>query len=245
PDAGPDTLLCSSGGINLSVAANAGDIISWVPGDGLSCTDCANPVAEPGETTTYQVTITNAQGCVGIDFVTIYVDEVPGGVIPEEPLVFCPGSPFSLCLPEENQYLWISPIGFIQTGNCLKFPYTSPSIAGQYTLRVELPNGCRITESIELIVGPGCNSFAAPAPSTGTASMLRVFPNPASNHIQIRTSMTGLKQFTLRAMDGRTISQFKQESDAFEFGLQGISSGSYILEMIGESGVEQQILSVH
>jgi len=57
--------------------------------------------------------------------------------------------------------------------------------------------------------------------------------------------MTGLKQFTLRAMDGRTISQFKQESDAFEFGLQGISSGSYILEMIGESGVEQQILSVH
>lgn len=40
------------------------DTYFWEPSQGLSCTDCDDPVATPLETTTYTVTITDENGCV-------------------------------------------------------------------------------------------------------------------------------------------------------------------------------------
>ena len=37
--------------------------VSWSPPDGLSCTDCLNPIASPSESTTYQITISTPDGC--------------------------------------------------------------------------------------------------------------------------------------------------------------------------------------
>jgi len=37
--------------------------ISWSPTEGLSCTDCPNPIAAPTENTTYQVAVTSVEGC--------------------------------------------------------------------------------------------------------------------------------------------------------------------------------------
>ncbi len=37
--------------------------IEWTPGTGLSCDDCLNPVASPLETTTYQLTMIDKNGC--------------------------------------------------------------------------------------------------------------------------------------------------------------------------------------
>ncbi|MEM1319890.1 MAG: gliding motility-associated C-terminal domain-containing protein [Bacteroidota bacterium] len=45
----------------------------WSPADGLSCTDCRNPVAQPTNTTTYQVIVTDEDGCTATDEVTITV----------------------------------------------------------------------------------------------------------------------------------------------------------------------------
>lgn len=247
PDAGPDTLLCGNGGIELSVEADTNAIISWAPNDGLSCTDCPNPIAAPEQTTTYQVTITNAQGCEGIDFVTIYVDEIPGSAIPDAPLTFCPGEAFSFCLPEDNQYLWISPNWFLLTGDCLNFPYTSNYVAGEYTIRAKMPNGCRVTETITLAVDPGCQSFGAPGVSTGQtgqAHHLRLFPNPASSQVELYTSLEGQKDIHLRSLDGRTIIHFRQSAMEATIDLQGIPAGTYVVQITGERGSEQKLLSV-
>lgn len=46
---------------------------TWSPSGGLSCVNCADPVASPSITTTYIVTGTDAFGCAGTDTVTIYV----------------------------------------------------------------------------------------------------------------------------------------------------------------------------
>jgi gliding motility-associated-like protein len=40
-----------------------GAIFSWSPMDGLSCTDCPNPIASPLSMTTYLVTVTAPNGC--------------------------------------------------------------------------------------------------------------------------------------------------------------------------------------
>jgi gliding motility-associated-like protein len=64
--------------INLSanVASTSSNLTYlWSPGDGLSCTDCADPVASPDETTTYVVTVIDEVGCSGTDTVEITVVE--------------------------------------------------------------------------------------------------------------------------------------------------------------------------
>lgn len=48
---------------------------TWTPTDGLSCTNCPDPTASPNQTTTYTVTVTSDEGCVGVDQVTINVVE--------------------------------------------------------------------------------------------------------------------------------------------------------------------------
>lgn len=73
----------------LSINANSGSILrgdtlqlnatgaatySWTPSMGLSCTNCANPLAYPETTTTYYVTGTDASGCVAYDTVIVSVD---------------------------------------------------------------------------------------------------------------------------------------------------------------------------
>ncbi|NBC05902.1 MAG: hypothetical protein GVY26_01765, partial [Bacteroidetes bacterium] len=50
---------------------------SWSPTEGLSCSDCPNPVATVDSTTTYTVTATDAYGCTISDTITIAVFETP------------------------------------------------------------------------------------------------------------------------------------------------------------------------
>ena len=63
--------------VNLPV----GEVI-WTPAAGLSCNDCLNPIATPGETTTYQVTIIDTKGCVDSSSVTIAIDNTRRIFIP-------------------------------------------------------------------------------------------------------------------------------------------------------------------
>jgi gliding motility-associated-like protein len=53
-------------------AINAVDY-AWTPVTGLSCTDCADPVATPRETTTYTVTTVTGMNCTKTDVVTVNV----------------------------------------------------------------------------------------------------------------------------------------------------------------------------
>jgi len=52
-----------------------GDTYIWSPSDGLSCTDCPNPIADPLVTTTYYVTTTDANGCSTTDTVEVSVKD--------------------------------------------------------------------------------------------------------------------------------------------------------------------------
>ncbi len=72
----------------VTLTASAGTIYIWTPPNGLSCTDCQNPLACPGQTTTYYLTIVDANGCVGSDDVTISV--TPRQVIPCGDEIFVP-----------------------------------------------------------------------------------------------------------------------------------------------------------
>jgi gliding motility-associated-like protein len=72
-DAGPDATINIVLGETAILDPTGGVTYVWSPAEGLSCTDCENPVAQPQDTTTYYVLVTDANGCQNIDSVTIYV----------------------------------------------------------------------------------------------------------------------------------------------------------------------------
>ena len=70
--AGNDSLIYQGQTITLNASGGNG-IYSWSPSSGLSCSSCATPTAAPTTTTTYYVTLTDANGCVSYDTITIEV----------------------------------------------------------------------------------------------------------------------------------------------------------------------------
>ncbi|HYK76433.1 MAG TPA: MBG domain-containing protein [Daejeonella sp.] len=64
-----------SKGESLQLQATGGELYSWQPTLGLSNSNIANPVARPAQTTTYKVTVTNANGCSSSEQITIQVLE--------------------------------------------------------------------------------------------------------------------------------------------------------------------------
>lgn len=91
-EAVPNSVIITNGD-NVTLSANTippspTNTYSWSPDTGLSCTDCPNPVASPTETTTYTVTVTTDEGCVGEADVLITVEEPCGE--PYLPTIFSP-----------------------------------------------------------------------------------------------------------------------------------------------------------
>ena len=73
-NAGVDVAICK--GASTTLNGSGGGTYSWSPAYGLSATNIANPVATPGVTTTYTLTVTNG-GCTNTDKVTVTVNPLP------------------------------------------------------------------------------------------------------------------------------------------------------------------------
>ncbi|MFZ5555034.1 MAG: gliding motility-associated C-terminal domain-containing protein [Bacteroidota bacterium] len=71
-DAGPDVSIGI--GNSTTLTGNGGVNYSWSPSADLSCTNCQSTDASPLTTTTYTVTVTDANGCTASDDVTVTVD---------------------------------------------------------------------------------------------------------------------------------------------------------------------------
>lgn len=71
-DAGEDGYLNPGVAAELTADVNPGTTVMWSPPEGLSCTDCPNPIANPEETTVYYMTATDELGCTSVDSLTVY-----------------------------------------------------------------------------------------------------------------------------------------------------------------------------
>ncbi len=71
----PDTVICQGDALTLNAVSSDLYNYEWSPATGLDNPFSSNPVAQPTETTTYTVTVTDVQstGCTVIDSVTITV----------------------------------------------------------------------------------------------------------------------------------------------------------------------------
>ena len=247
-----DTVICPGGQAQLWVEAPTSSAISWSPSAALSCGDCLNPVAQPDSTTTFSATITDSLGCTSIQEMTVSISSLPPDVLPDEPLLFCPGQAFRICLPPENNYLWTSPIGFITTGSCLKFVNPTANIAGLYRIRVRLPGGCQFTETLQLQIDEDClpgnygtSELQTPsAPTSAPVGKLSVFPNPAPTQFQAKLPVDGLKKLTLFTAEGRPVIQLETEARQIQIPVSHLPTGAYLLQVISAEGVETRPVAI-
>ncbi len=103
-DAGPYVTVLSSAPYTMQATATGGDTYLWTPPAGLSATNVLNPVANPQQTTTYTLTVSNAGGCSASDTVTVNV--IPDCIDPMT--AFTPNG-------DGINDLWL-----ITSGNCLR-----------------------------------------------------------------------------------------------------------------------------
>lgn len=76
--AGADAIAASctdSVTLGCTLTGPPGSAFLWTPSEGLSCTNCPNPVARPENTTSYTVTVTN--GCIATDTVVVEIPPSP------------------------------------------------------------------------------------------------------------------------------------------------------------------------
>ncbi|MCB9186923.1 MAG: PKD domain-containing protein [Flavobacteriales bacterium] len=154
-DAGQNQNICEGDMVQMN-ATGVGNF-SWSPSAGLSSTTIANPNANPIVTTTYYVTLTDANNCSATDSVVVDVDPIPVADFPD-PVPACDGNPVQF---SENStgnvvnYLWT--FGDGQTGTGANPSHVYPAI-GTYnvSLTVTSNNGCTSSTSgtAEVVNGP-------------------------------------------------------------------------------------------
>jgi gliding motility-associated-like protein len=104
-DAGPTLTVADSVFVQISSTDNAMQpSYAWTPAEGLSCSNCPNPLANPQTTTTYTLTLTDANGCSSTDTVRVIVENKCGNV-------FVPNA-FSPDTDGNNEVLYVY-------GNCI------------------------------------------------------------------------------------------------------------------------------
>ena len=73
-NAGNDTTIMQFQSSTLH--GNGGINFQWTPSSDLSCSNCQNPIATPMSTTTYTLTVTDANGCTSTKAVTVNVTQI-------------------------------------------------------------------------------------------------------------------------------------------------------------------------
>jgi hypothetical protein len=148
-DAGRDTALCPGGSTMLH--GSGGSVYQWSPVEGLSCTDCAEPVASPKATTRYYVTATNQQGCSASDSVTVTIIDATS-VDAGKPESICFGDGVQLQASDGATWQW-SPAAGLSCSDC-RSPMASPTATTLYTVKVSAAGGCSGTDTVRVTVLP-------------------------------------------------------------------------------------------
>lgn len=147
-----DTAICVGQAVQLTASFNIPvDEISWTPTEGLSCTDCLNPVAIPFSTQTYTVTGKN-MGCAGGASARVEVLSLPAiNLNPQR--VICQGDDIQLALSSDPTatYSWTSlnDPEFVATSD--PTPFVSPDNNATYSV-VAQNAGCSASADISIEV---------------------------------------------------------------------------------------------
>lgn len=151
PALGPvgDTAICADKSAQLY--ASGGTTYNWYPSDGLSCTDCPNPVATPSATTTYHVAIFDQYGCSDTMSTTVIVNPLPIVNASQDTTILYGESTQLYATANGGMYYVWDPITGLDNPN-IPNPIATPQVSTTYTVMVVDTNECRNYDSVRVIV---------------------------------------------------------------------------------------------
>ncbi len=148
-EAGPNASICMGQCVQLQ-GSGTGVWFTWSPAAGLSTTDGLTTTACPTETTTYYLTVMNADGCAAVDSVTINVETDFLTVSPNTTI--CVGESTLLQAIGGSSYTWSPTIGLNNPN--IATPTANPSTTTTYTVISPNFNGCIDTAQVIVFVNP-------------------------------------------------------------------------------------------
>jgi gliding motility-associated-like protein len=139
PSVAGGTTICA--GQSTQISASGGVTYSWSPGQTLSDSTIANPIASPMDTTTYRVIISNQYGCSAVDSVTVNVEKKAIANAGTNKVIF-EGQSTKLTGSEQygSSYYW-TPDSALSDPTSLT-PIANPTNDITYTLHVKSANSC-------------------------------------------------------------------------------------------------------
>jgi|GEM_PF-3051437 len=137
--AGPDLTICQGDAATLN--ASGGSMYTWNQGLGAG----ASQTASPSVTTTYQVVVTDANGCSDIDQVIVNVNPTPQ-ITTNPNQTICAGTSTTLTASGGAAYTWDQGLGAgaMQT--------VSPATNTTYTVTGTDANGCSANSAVTITV---------------------------------------------------------------------------------------------
>ncbi|MCB9186916.1 MAG: gliding motility-associated C-terminal domain-containing protein [Flavobacteriales bacterium] len=134
-EAGPDSMICANG--SLVLQGNGAASYAWTPLIGLSDPQSATPTASPLSPTTYYVTGTDINGCIGSDSVSITIFGVAAN---SGSYIICLNDSVQASVSGGAGYVWSPAIGVSDTVS--SEPYLSPTVSTDYIISVISQFGC-------------------------------------------------------------------------------------------------------
>jgi gliding motility-associated-like protein len=144
-----DTSICINSQAQLLV--NGGSSYSWTPALTLNNANIANPLASPPATTTYQVKVTNTDGCSENASIKVSVKAFPA-ISKSNDTTICKNTSVKLFVKGGSTYNW-SPSATLDNSSGAT-PVASPTETTLYYLNVTDINSCVYYDSIKVSVRP-------------------------------------------------------------------------------------------
>lgn len=211
----PSSSFCIGGAANLvPTGATSYTYYTWMGPVASGTSYIANPTV----TTTYTVSGTGSNGCVGNKPVVITVFPNPNISISTTSAVSCPGSTVVLTASGASSYTW----GSGATTNTIVI---SPTISTTYSVSGTSSNGCLGNATYNQIVTP-CVGIEELLSNSET---IDIYPNPNNGHFNMIISTLNGQEAHLEITDmsGRIVLKLSTAEQITPINIENISSGIY------------------
>jgi gliding motility-associated-like protein len=148
-----DNIICL--GESTQLIASGGVIYSWSPTTGVLDPNSGSTDFNPTVTTDYTLTVTDANGCVGNEDITVVVNPLPLTNAGADQ-AFCAGADVTIggspTGPSGSTFSWSPSLGLSSTSSAN--PIASPGVLTVYTVTVTDNNQCVNTDQVTVTVNP-------------------------------------------------------------------------------------------